>query len=68
MTKYVILEASKYSSVNWDDVLEEQGYERWNNSKTKFVLEFEGDTPEWLAGVNVYTASQIIEAMQNVGF
>ena len=60
---YVILESSKHASVNWNDVLEEQGYEQWSLDGTKFLVEFAGNIPDWATGETVLSME---EARQQV--
>ena len=49
--KYVIINASDVSSIDFDKVIE-RGEEtlRYNNAGTKTFVKFEGDTPEFLSG------------------
>ena len=59
--KYVIINTSDVSSIDFDKVIE-RGEEtlRYNNAGTKTFVKFEGDTPEFLSGKTQYTYSEIL--------
>ena len=59
--KYVIINASDVSSIEFDKVIERSEETlRYNNAGTKTFVKFEGDTPEFLSGKTQYTYSEII--------
>ena len=58
--KYVIINASDVSSIEFDKVIERSEEAlRYNNAGTKTFVKFEGDTPEFLSGKTQYTYSEI---------
>ena len=58
--KYVIIDASDVSSIEFDKVIERSEEAlRYNNAGTKTFVKFEGDTPEFLSGKTQYTYSEI---------
>ena len=58
--KYVIINASDVSSIEFDKVIERSEETlRYNNAGTKTFVKFEGDTPEFLSGKTQYTYSEI---------
>ena len=59
--KYVIINASDVSSIDFDKVIErDEETLRYNNDGTKTFVKFEGDTPEFLSGKTQYTYSEIL--------
>lgn len=61
MRKYVILDASDVSSVNFDQVLETSADTlRYSVDGTKTFVKFEGDTPSFLLGETQYTQEEIL--------
>ena len=58
--KYVIINSSDVSSINFDEVMETGEELRYNNAGTKTFVKFEGDTPEFLSGKTQYTYSEIL--------
>ena len=58
--KYVIINSSDVSSINFDEVIETGEELRYNNAGTKTFVKFEGDTPEFLSGKTQYTYSEIL--------
>ena len=59
--KYVIINASDVSSIEFDKVIERSEETlRYNNAGTKTFVKFEGDTPEFLSGKTQYTYSEIL--------
>ena len=58
--KYVIINSSDVSSIEFDKVIERsEATLRYNNAGTKTFVKFEGDTPEFLSGKTQYTYSEI---------
>ena len=58
--KYVIINASDVSSIDFSLVIENnESSLRYNNAGTKTFVKFEGDTPEFLIGKTQYTYSEI---------
>lgn len=65
MRKYVIINASDVSSVNFNEVLETSASTlRYSLDNSKTFVKFEGDTPSFLDGKTQYSHSQIIEILQ----
>lgn len=62
MNRYVIIDASEVSSVDFSQVLETSTDTLlYNLARTKFVLKFEGDsTPSFLDGKTQYSHSEIL--------
>ena len=62
MNRYVIIDASEVSSVDFSQVLETSADTLlYNLARTKFVLKFEGDsTPSFLDGVQQYSHEEIL--------
>jgi|TARA_R110000851_G_scaffold117207_1_gene243776 hypothetical protein len=58
---YAIIDAN--TSIDWADVVEEQGYERWSLDNTKFLVEFIGEIPSWVTNETILTQE---EARQRV--
>jgi hypothetical protein len=59
--KYVIINASDVSSIDFSLVIENnESSLRYNNAGTKTFVKFEGDTPEFLSGKTQYTHSEIL--------
>jgi len=59
--KYVIINASDVSSIEFDKIIERSEETlRYNNAGTKTFVKFEGDTPEFLSGKTQYTYSEIL--------
>ena len=56
-SQYAVMEASRHDSVNWDDVQEEQGYERWSRDGSKFIIEFTGEIPGWASEETILNQS-----------
>ena len=58
--KYVIINASEVSNINFSQVLERNTDNlRYNNAGTKTFVKFEGSTPSFLNGKTQYSHSQI---------
>lgn len=67
MRKYVIIDSSDVSSVDFSQVLETSADTlRYNNDDTKTFVKFEGDTPTFLDGKTQYTHSEILAILNNV--
>ena len=65
MRKYVIINASDVSSVNFNEVLETSASTlRYSLDNSKTFVKFEGNTPSFLDGKTQYSHSQIIEILQ----
>tara|TARA_R100000458_G_C8131398_1_gene146289 strand:- start:399 stop:617 length:219 start_codon:yes stop_codon:yes gene_type:complete len=63
---YTILNTEELDSVNFDEVLETSANTiRYNNSNTKFLLKFEGDTPRFLEGKTLYDYNGIMEILNS---
>ena len=63
--KYVIIEASEVSSVDFSQVLETSvDTLRYNLAGTQALLKFDGDTPSFLEGKTQYTHSEIVKVLQ----
>ena len=59
--KYVIINASDVSSIDFSLVIENnESSLRYNNAGTKTFVKFEGDTPGFLSGKTQYTYSEIL--------
>ena len=65
MRKYVIINASDVSSINFNEVLETSvSTLRYSLDNSKTFVKFEGNTPSFLNGKTQYNHSQIIEILQ----
>ena len=63
--KYVIINSSEVSSVDFNQVLEDSADTlRYNNNKTKTILKFKGETPSFLNGKTQYTNSEMLEQLE----
>lgn len=63
--KYVIINSSEVSSVDFSQVLEDSADTlRYNNNKTKTILKFKGETPFFLNGKTQYTNSEMLEQLE----
>jgi hypothetical protein len=59
--KYVILESSEVSSVDFSKVLEDSSNTlRYNNNNTKTFVKYTGDQPAFLNGKTELTYTEII--------
>ena len=64
--KYVIIESSDVSSVDFSQILETNiSTLRYNNDDTKTFVKFEGDTPSFLDGEIQYTHSEILAILND---
>ena len=67
MRTYVILNTSELSSVDFDQVLQESADTlRYSVDGTKFLLKFEGDTPNFLIGKDQYDHAQILSILSGL--
>ena len=66
MRKYVIIDASEVSSVNFSQVLEDSADTiKYSLDETKALVKFEGDTPSFLNGKTEYNHSQIMTILRD---
>ena len=64
MRKYVILNTSEVSEVNFNQVIEESADDlRSSVGGSKSIVKFEGDTPSFLIGETQYTWSEIMDVL-----
>ena len=62
--KYVIIEASEVSSVDFSQVMQTSADTlRYNLAGTQALLKFEGDTPSFLEGKTQHTHSEILDIL-----
>jgi len=65
--KYVILNSTEVSSINFSQVQETSTDTlRWNIDQTKTFVKFEGDTPSFLTGKTQYTNEQMLAMLDDV--
>ena len=65
--KYVILNSTEVSSINFSQVQETSTDTlRWNIDQTKTFVKFEGDTPSFLTGKTQYTNEQMLATLDDV--
>ena len=65
--KYVILNSTEVSSINFSQVQETSTDTlRWNVDQTKTFVKFEGDTPSFLTGKTQYTNDQMLAMLDDV--
>tara|TARA_R110000824_G_scaffold123624_1_gene281646 strand:- start:345 stop:590 length:246 start_codon:yes stop_codon:yes gene_type:complete len=58
--KYIIINASEVSSIDFSKVLEKNtGDLRYNNDKNKTFVKIEGTTPSFLEGKTQYTCEEL---------
>ena len=63
--KYVIIDASEVSSVDFLQVMETSANTlRYSVDETKTLVKFEGDTPSFLEGKTQYTHSEILNILR----
>ena len=63
--KYVIINASEDSNIDFSKVLEDSASTlRYNNDDTKTFVKFKGTTPSFLTGKTQYNHSQIMAELQ----
>ena len=64
MRKYVIIDSSEVSSVDFSQVLESSADTlRYSVDGTKTFVKFNGDTPSFLDGKTQYTHSEILNIL-----
>jgi hypothetical protein len=64
--KYVIIESSEVSLVDFSQVLETSADTlRYNNDNSKTVVKFTGATPSFLDGKTQYTHSEILAILND---
>ena len=62
--KYVIINASDVSSIDFSLVIENnESSLRYNNAGNKTFVKFEGDTPSFLDGKTQYTHQEILSEL-----
>ena len=65
--KYVIINASEVSDIDFSKVLQvDVNSLRYNNDKDKTFVKFEGDTPSFLNGKTQYTHEEILSHLGDV--
>jgi len=64
--KYVILNASEASTINFDEVIQMSSKTlRWNTDQSQTFVKYEGVTPDWLVGKTTYTHPQMLTILNN---
>ena len=65
--KYAILNTSDINTVDFSKIKQARAADvRKNLDGTKFIVKFEGDTPDFLDGVTLYTNQEMIEILCNI--
>ena len=65
--KYAILNTSDINSVDFSKVKQTDANSvRKTLDGSKFIVKFEGDTPDFLEGVTLYTNQEMIEIFWNI--
>lgn len=65
MRKYVIIDSSEVSSVDFDQVLEGSSETlRYSIDGSKTFVKFDGDTPSFLDGKTQYSHSEILTILE----
>ena len=65
MKKYVIINASEVSSINFNEVLQTSANTlRYSLDNSKAIVKFEGNTPSFLNGKTQYTQEEILRIVQ----
>ena len=65
--KYAILNTSDINTVDFSKVKQTDANSvRKTLDGSKFIVKFEGDTPDFLEGVTLYTNQEIIEIFWNI--
>ena len=65
--KYVILNSTEVSSINFSQVQETSTDTlRWNIDQTKTFVKFEGNTPSFLTDKTQYTNDQMLAILDDV--
>ena len=63
--KYVILDASEVSSIDFSKVKQTSADTlTWNNDNSKTFVKYTGDAPSFLSGKSVLTITEIQEELQ----
>jgi hypothetical protein len=64
MRKYVIINTSEISGVDFNQVIEASANDlRYSVDGNKAIVKFEGDTPSFLIGETQYTWSEIMDVL-----
>ena len=64
--KYTILTAEEITNVDFTEVLETSANTlRYNNAKTEFLLKFEGETPSFLEGKELFDYEGIMQILNS---
>ena len=64
--KYAILNTNDINTVDFSKVKQERAVDvRKNLDGTKFIVKFEGDTPDFLDGITIYTNEEILAVIWN---
>ena len=63
--KYVIINTSEVSNIDFSKVKENESYLRYNNDKDKTFVKFEGETPDFLNGKTQYNHSDILSILRD---
>ena len=62
--KYIIIESSEVSSINFSEVMETSANTlRYSVDETKTLVKFIGETPSFLEGKTQYTHSEILNIL-----
>ena len=65
MKKYVIINASEVSSIDFNEVLQTSANTlRYSLDNSKALVKFEGNTPSFLNGKTQYTQEEILRIVQ----
>ena len=65
--KYAILNTSDINTVDFSKIKQARAADvRKTLDGTKFIVKFEGDTPDFLDGVTLYTNQQMLEILWNI--
>ena len=65
--KYAILNTSDINTVDFSKVKQTDANSvRKTLDGSKFIVKFEGDTPDFLDGVTLYTNQQMLEILWNI--
>ena len=65
MKKYVIINASEVSSINFNEVLQTSANTlRYSLDNSKAIVKFEGNTPSFFNGKTQYTQEEILRIVQ----
>jgi|TARA_R110002020_G_scaffold315388_2_gene530541 hypothetical protein len=65
MKKYVIINTSEVSSINFNEVLQTSANTlRYSLDNSKAIVKFEGNTPSFLNGKTQYTQEEILRIVQ----